>query len=173
MKSEWLWDSKLTERQAARILKDGRDPRFLMLAEKLIGRLSPPKKVFAFLDKGTFCQNWAKIKKRLRTDAWMQDKVVFWQVIYEATLEELKNQGFKLRKREEKSISEVQRAVAAQIKEWRLGKGLTQKQFAAKLNVIQPYISRLEKGTENVSLETLEKISKVLGCQVKIKFSKK
>ncbi len=173
MKSEWLWDSKLTERQAAGILKDSRDPRFLMVAEKLIGRLSPPKKVFAFLDKETFCQNWAKIKKRLRTDAWMQDKVIFWQIIYEAILEELKKQGFQLRKKEEKSGSETQRVVADQIKEWRLSKGLTQKQFASKLNVIQPYISRLEKGTENVSLETLEKISKVFGCQVEIKFSRK
>ena len=63
MKSEWLWDSKLTERQAGEILKDSGDPRFLMVAEKLVGRLSPPKKVFTFLDKEAF----VKIGEKLRS----------------------------------------------------------------------------------------------------------
>ena len=103
----------------------------------------------------------------------MQDKVIFWQIVYDATLEELRKQGFKLKKREAKPVSQTQRVVANQIKEWRLDKGFTQKQLAVKLNVIQPYISRLENGSENVSLETLEKISKVLGCKLEVKLSRK
>ena len=44
-----------------------------------------------------------------------------------------------------------------------------QKQVAQKLGVIQPYISRIENGYENMSLEILEKISRVLKAHVSVK----
>jgi len=171
MKSEWLWDSKLTERKAAQILKDPKDPRFLLVAEKLIGRLSPPKKIFQFLDKKFFCQNWFRIKKRLKQDAWMEEKVIFWQMIYESLLKELKAQGFKIRTSASSLPNETQQAVARQIRQIREQKKYTQSQLAQKLGVIQPYISRIESGRENCSVETLREVAKALGKKLTIKFT--
>lgn len=170
MKSEWLWDSRFTERQAARILKDPGNPHFPSVAEKLLGRISPSKKAFLFLDKEIFCRQWPRIKKRLRQDAWMQDKVTFWQMVYESIHKELKAQGIKLREPVPAKPNEVQQAIAEQIKKSRGQKNYTQSQLARKLGVIQPYVSRLEHGRENYSVQTLREIAKALNKKLIIKF---
>lgn len=171
MKSEWLWDSRFTERQAARILKDPTNPHFPSIAEKLLGRISPSKKAFLFLDKESFCRHWPRIKKRLKQDAWMRDKVTFWQMVYESLHKELKAQGIKLREPVFTKPNEVQRAIAEQIKKLRGQKNYTQNQLAHKLGVIQPYVSRIEKGRENYSIQTLRGIAKALDKKLVVKFS--
>ncbi len=48
---------------------------------------------------------------------------------------------------------------------------LTQKAFARKLGLSHATLSRLEGGTQNVTLATLERISKRLRCDVGALFS--
>jgi transcriptional regulator with XRE-family HTH domain len=43
---------------------------------------------------------------------------------------------------------------------------MTQKQLAEKMNCSQQYISKILKGKENLSLETLSKIEDALGIQI-------
>lgn len=43
---------------------------------------------------------------------------------------------------------------------------ITQKQLAEKMNCSQQYISKILKGKENLSLETLTKIEKALDIQI-------
>ena len=45
-------------------------------------------------------------------------------------------------------------------------KALTQKQLAERMNCSQQYISKILKGKENLSLETLTKIENALDIQI-------
>ena len=45
-------------------------------------------------------------------------------------------------------------------------KGMTQKEFAEKAGCSQQYISRILKGRENLSLETISKIETALGTSL-------
>ena len=45
-------------------------------------------------------------------------------------------------------------------------KGLTQKEFAQRVGCSQQYISRILKGKENLSLETISKIEAALGASI-------
>ena len=44
--------------------------------------------------------------------------------------------------------------------------GLTQKTVAEKMGCSQQYISRVLKGTENLSIETISKIESALGLRI-------
>ena len=44
--------------------------------------------------------------------------------------------------------------------------GLTQKTVAEKMGCSQQYISRVLKGTENLSIETISKIESALGLKI-------
>lgn len=48
--------------------------------------------------------------------------------------------------------------------------GLTQAQVAERLGVTQPAVARIESG-KNVSLKTLRRYAKALGCTVKIELA--
>lgn len=54
--------------------------------------------------------------------------------------------------------------------ETRIDKGLTQKQLARKLLTKQPSIARWESGSQVPSIKTLEKLAKVAGKKLTIKF---
>ena len=49
-------------------------------------------------------------------------------------------------------------------------KKFTQSQLAKKINVKREYISRIESGEQNVTLETLIKIASAVGKEFKFKF---
>lgn len=52
----------------------------------------------------------------------------------------------------------------------RLQAGLTQSELAERMGTKQPYIARLETGTNNPSFKTLERIAEATGLQLKISF---
>lgn len=161
MKINWLWDSRLGENKAREILKDGNHPKFDIYAEKLFSRVNDPKVAFGIVDKVTFCKKWPGIKKRMRKDRWLKDRVVFWQTIYEHILEGLKEQGIKIRQSQEVKIPPERMKLAQEIKDIRVKSGYTQRDIAKKLGVIQQYISKIENGYENFSVDTLKRIADV------------
>ena len=161
MKINWLWDSRLGESKAREILKDENHPKFDIYAEKLFSRVNNPKVVFSIVDKLTFCKKWPGIKKRMRKDRWLRDRVVFWQTIYERILEVLKEQGIKIREPREVKIPPERMRLAQEIKDIRVKLGYTQRDIAKKLGVMQQYISKIENGYENFSVDTLKRIADV------------
>jgi len=163
MRVNWLWDSRLGEGKVREILKDAGHPRFDIYAEKLFSRVNDPKVAFDIVDKVTFCKKWPGIKKRMRKDRWLKDRVGFWQTIYECILEGLKEQGVKIREPREVEISAERIKLAREIKDIRVELGYTQKDMAKKLGVIQQYISKIENGYENFSVDTLKRIADVFG----------
>ncbi len=161
MKINWLWDSSLREGKVKKILKDENHPKFDIYAEKLFSRVSNPKMAFGIVDKVTFCKKWPSIKKRMRKDRWLRDRIVFWQTIYERILEGLKEQGIKIRQSQEVKISPERMKLAQEIRDIRVRLGYTQRNMARKLGVIQQYISKIENGHENFSVDTLKRIADV------------
>lgn len=171
VKINWLWDSRLEEGKVKKILKDTTHPKFDIYAEKLFSRVSDPKMIFNIVDKVIFCRKWPCIKKRMQKDRWLKERVVFWQTIYECALEQLKEQGIKVRKCQERDIPQERMKVAQQIRDIREKLGYTQKDMAKKLGVIQQYISKIENGHENFSIDTARRIADVLGKSLIVKFN--
>jgi len=171
VKINWLWDSRTKESKVREILKDGNHPKFDIYAEKLFSRVNDPKMVFDIVDKVTFCKKWPGIKKRMRKDRWLTERVGFWQAIYERVLEGLKEQGVKIREPREVEISAERIKLAREIKDIRVELGYTQKDMAKKLGVIQQYISKIENGYENFSVDTLKRIADVFDRKLVIGLS--
>lgn len=166
MKINWLWDSRVSEKEVKKILKDESHSKFDMYAEKLLSRVNEPKVVFAIIDKESFCRRWPYIKKRIKKDLWAKERVVFWQTMYERIYETLKKQGIKVRQPLALEGSPERMKLAQQIRDIRMKVGYTQNEMAKRLGVIQQYISKIETGHENVSIDTLRRIADVLGKQV-------
>jgi len=158
MKINWLWDSRLSEAEVRKILKDEKHPKFDIYAEKLFSRMSDPRTAFGIVDKTVFCRKWPAIKKRMRRDQWLKDRVAFWQTIYERVHEKLKEEGIRIREPHKERIPAERMRLARQIKHIRIKLGYTQKDIAKKLGVIQQYISKIENGHENLSVDTLKRI---------------
>ena len=163
MKINWLWDSRLTEHQAERILRDEKDPRFDIYAEKLLSRTSDPSLVLELMEETVFCHCWPRLKTRMQKDRWLGERIIFWQTIYERVRERLKVQGVKMRAASKIQIPSVRMDVARQIHALREKMGYTQREMAKKLGVIQQYVSRVERGGENFSVDALKRIADVFG----------
>ncbi|MBU1122461.1 MAG: helix-turn-helix transcriptional regulator [Candidatus Omnitrophota bacterium] len=169
MKTNWLWDSQISDNEAKGILKDISHPKFDIYAEKLLSRTNDPKFVFSMIDKITFCKKWPTIKKRIIKDHWLKDKVIFWQTIYTRVKEQLKAEGIKIRISREVKIPSERMEIAKQIKKIRVNKGYSQKDMASRLHVIQQYISKIENGRENLSIDSLVQIANILGRKISIR----
>ena len=161
VKINWLWDTMLDEKEVRKILKDAGHPKFDIYAERLLSRVSDPKMVFSILHEVDFCRKWPTIKRRIQKDQWLKDRVVFWQTIYERTCERLREQGVRIRETQDANIPPERIKVAHEIRNIRIKLGYTQKEIAKKLGVIQQYISKIENGHENVSVDTLKRIADV------------
>ena len=169
MNKGWLWDRRISEREAKKILANSQHPHFIPLASLLLSRKNLPREVLkGYLSPENFCNFWPQIKKRMRLDSWNEPRIESWQAIYEKVLERLKIKGFSL-KRRVTSPDKFCQKIGGQIKALRLKKGMTQKDLAEKLHISQQIISRIEKGRQNVSLDTLKKITTKLGGKVEIK----
>lgn len=58
------------------------------------------------------------------------------------------------------------RLIGLRIKELRKNKGLSQEELAEKADTSPNYLSRMERGTENPTLEMLIKLSRSLGVEM-------
>ena len=61
-------------------------------------------------------------------------------------------------------------AFGATIRRLRLEKDLTQRELAERSGLDVSYISGIERGCRNVSLKSLEKVAKGLGCPISMTF---
>lgn len=169
IKINWLWDSLLSEEEAQSILKDEKNPKFDLYAEKLLSRVSDPAFVFNLMDKVLFCKRWPIIKRSMGKDQWLKTRVVFWQTIYERLHERFRGQGIRIRNPQEIRIPRQRLVLATQIRKVRVKLGYTQRDIAKKLGVIQQYVSKIESGRENVSFDVLKRIADALGKELVVR----
>lgn len=155
MKIHWLWDTRLSEARVKNILRNENDPRFYIYAEKLFARVVNPKVAFKYVPKEIFYHQWPVIKQRIEKDKWAKGKVDFWENVYEGLTH----------------ISPERIDIALQIKKMRIKMGYTQAEMAKRLNVIQQYVSRLETGHENLTIDTLKRIANIFNKQLSIRLN--
>lgn len=80
--------------------------------------------------------------------------------------ESLKNPAF----RKEWEASEVEYQLSRQIISERLHHKMSQKDLAKKANTTQAVISRIERMTENVSVELLKRIAEAFNTRLQMRF---
>lgn len=164
MPKSWQWDVGRSDGEIRRILKDPAHPSFLHYAALLLARNNVPKEVFGgYLDQRDFCLQWQKIKRQMRKDKSNLGRVQFWEEIYRHLKESLKKKGLVLRQPSRSSVpGSLRSKVGRRLLEIRRSQKLTQKKVARGAGLTQQFVSKIEKGTENVSLDTLERIQKFL-----------
>ena len=174
VKHDWLWDRKISAKQARLILNKPENKHFLVLASLLLSRKNTPKEVFQdYLKPLDFLQNWHRIKRQMRKDSWSNPRIEFWQAIYEKLKEKYKKKGVFIDKNNiiQRPHNEFCKLVAGKIKLIRKQKGLTQRDLAKRLKVSQQIISRIETGRVNISLLTLKNIVDNLGAKLHLELA--
>jgi DNA-binding XRE family transcriptional regulator len=168
--TNWLWDKNMSEEQAIIILKDEKHPDFFRIAATLLSRNNSAREVFAkYLDSLEFYKNWLAIKREMRKDNWNLPRIEYWQAIHEKVKEKYPN--IPLRK-EKSEMSKLSKIIGTKLKEEREKNKLTQVQFAKKMEISQQMLSRIEKGQENISINSLQKVASRLGLKVNIALTK-
>lgn len=61
---------------------------------------------------------------------------------------------------------DINKFFGKKISELRKGKGYSQEKLALEANIDRTYISDIEKGNRNISLEILDKLSKTLNIHI-------
>jgi len=169
MKNNWLWDRKISDSRARKILKDPKQKNFILLAALLLSRKNEPKDVFKkYMNPLLFCRQWAVIKRRMRKDKWSEPRITFWQAIYEALLNKYRKQGVAFRREVPFVKNPLCEKIGKELRNIRKRQGLSQGELAKKMDVSQQLISRIEKGKENISLSTLNDVSGALGQKIQI-----
>ena len=165
-----FWDKNYSNEQARRMLKSESDPRFVDVAAALLSRTNASRVVFSrFLTKAAFCGNWRRIKRKMRENKWNDDKILFWEAIYEVVREDLakKHVVFPNEKRESLVDPELKQ-IAETIRLRRKTSGLSQADLSMKTGLSQQAISFAENGYANISIKTLKKLASALKLEFKL-----
>ena len=85
-----FWDKKASLEEIRSILRDESHKKFVFFAALLLSRTTDIKGVFStYLDKFAFCNNWRKIKRKMRKDNWKSPNIHFWDEVYNVFVEEM------------------------------------------------------------------------------------
>lgn len=162
-----FWDRKITIDQVKDILKDPDHSQFIEVTALLLSRTNEIKKVFSeFLDKRVFCENWRRIKAKMRKNKWSDERIILWDEVYKVLSKDL---GIKESRKETTHRHFETYRVGKAIKEGRAKRGWNQKELARRAGVSQQLISFMERGSLNFSFETLMKVTSVLDLRFMIK----
>lgn len=66
--------------------------------------------------------------------------------------------------------ADIELRVALEITKAREAKKMSQRELAAALKTKQQTVSRIERGAQNVTIETLDRIARVLGRDLQVRF---
>ncbi len=164
MPKGWQWDVARSDREIRQILGNPAHPSFIHYAALLLIRSNVPKEVFGgYLKKEDFCRHWQGIKQRMRKDRSAHGRIQFWEEIYRHLRDEFKKKGVALRRPSRPAVSDSLRwKIGRRIREIRSLRKMSQAELAHGAGLTQQFVSKIEKGTENISLDTLERIQKFL-----------
>jgi DNA-binding XRE family transcriptional regulator len=165
---KYFWSlNKKALKEVKKILKDPEHPKFISYAFTLLSQCDVPKEVFSVIKKEHFIEQWPKIKKYWDKTGEAVDFKTWWDTIYYTLLQKRRIQK-KIETKPMTTLIEIGRL----IKKARIQKGWSQKDLAEHSGLKQPHISLIEKGKENLTIETLAKIAKVLDIdKIELKFS--
>lgn len=162
MSHAWRWDARRSDKEIRIILTNPQHPSFFHYASLLLARTNVPKYIFKeYLSKQIFCLHWPTLKRRMRKDRLNQERIQFWEEIYRHLKEDMKAKGIRLRQPLRlPSQNSLREKIGKRIREVRRSKNMTQANVAQGAGLTQQFLSKIEQGTENISLDTLERIQK-------------
>jgi len=167
-----FWDKKYSKSKIVRILQNTANPRFIEFAALLLSRTNEPKMVFStYLSKADFCNNWRKIKLRMRKNRWNDNRTIFWDEIYKVVRQSISPNKLIKEPSRELAVDPEIRDLCAKLRLARKDAGMTQGELAKKSRLSQQAISFVEQGYTNVSLGTLKKITDALGLKIALEES--
>ena len=166
MAANIFWDRKITKEEVQKILKDESNPRFVEYAALVLSREGRPKDVFDdYLTKMVFIKNWRKIKIRMRKDKWNDNRIAFWDEIYNFLSRGVDKKALKEKRM---PVAEEAKRIGEIIKQARKNKEWNQKDLAIKAGISQQSVSFAENGYLNISLMTLKSILDALNLKLSI-----
>lgn len=162
MSKGWQWDVGRPDEKIRVILKNPHHPSFIHYASLLLARTNTPKMVFEeYLEKPVFCLQWSAIKRHMRKDRLNHERIQFWEQIYRHLKEAMTARGIKLRQSSIPPAEDSLRVkIGKRIQSLRKSKNLTQADVAQGAGLTQQFLSKIERGSENISLDTLERLQK-------------
>jgi DNA-binding XRE family transcriptional regulator len=167
--TEIFWDKKFGREEARQVLKDESNPRFIEFAALLLSRTNQPKVVFEnYLDKAAFCNNWRRIKLRMRKDKWGDSRILFWDEVYRVVRRTIDKKELRTAFERNVTIDPDIRKLCEQIRETRKQQGMSQTDLAQKSGLSQQTISFVEQGYVNISIKTLKKIVDALRLKISL-----
>lgn len=164
--SKYFWGlNKQALNETERILKNPGHPKFASRLVILLSRCDQPKELFSLIAKNEFIEVWPRVKSYWAKIEPRSDFRAWWETIYEQLL-----QKYKLRQKKPRGGSPTLFSkIGRMVREARVEKGLSQSELAFRIGMKQPDISMIEKGKNNITLETLTRLCKVLEIK-KIEF---
>ena len=143
--------------EIARSLADPAHPLFIQNSVTLLSRCDDPKEAFRIISRELFMEAWPKVRRWWKKSGISPDFLQWWDSVFAG-----------LAKREvpvpRKGSSEFG-AIGRRIREARLNKGWNQKDVAQYAGIAQRFVSEIERGVGNPTIETLLKICRVLGIE--------
>ncbi len=128
--------------------------------------------VFSLVKKEVFCQNWPLIKEEIKKAGnFFPNNMELWKSVYKKTLKELTARGAKIHTFPDIPLTKIRVILANKLREIRIKEGYTQKEAAVLQGVTQKYISKLEMGRINISIDALSNIANMYCRRIEIVFT--
>lgn len=166
---KYFWDMKPEAiDETMEIIENPWHPKFPERMVRLLSRCDEPKEIFSIIDKKDFIDFWPRIRQKWARTNQSPDFRAWWETVYEGLIKKQVVQ-----KTPKGARLEEIRKIGKIIKEAREAKGWSQKELGQRLHMRQPDISAIETGKQNLTIETLIRIGRVLGIkEVTISFVK-
>ncbi|MBU4479398.1 MAG: helix-turn-helix domain-containing protein [Candidatus Omnitrophica bacterium] len=164
-----FWDKNISDSEVRKILKDVTHPRFIYFVAALMSRTNDAKMVFReYLSRRDFVRHWQKIKRKMRQNDWNDSRILYWDEFYAVFRKGLKQNGKNDVKEKRSAINEELEKIGNKIRKARNKKNLTQRELAEKIGLSQQTVSFVERGYNNISFVTLQKITEALELNIYI-----
>lgn len=161
--AKYFWDlNEKALKQTQGILRNNHShPKFIARLVTLLSRCDRPKEVFSLIEEKEFVNIWPKVRVYWRKTQPESDFRDWWETVYEQLFEKNKARIKTAKGRPSLLFSRIGRIIM----QARIENGLSQKDLAVRAGMNQPDISRIEEGRQNVTLETLACLCKVLNIK--------
>ena len=151
------WMNAEAVKETEKIIRNPAHPLFVNRIYEFLSRNDDAKALFRLISRKDFVEQWPKVRLYWNKKSTAPDFKAWWETLYEQIL---KSEHEKTRM--EGGPSKTFEAIARAIRDARIEKGWSQSDFARRVRMNQPNVSKMEKGRMNMTLQTLVRICKVL-----------
>jgi UDP-N-acetylglucosamine 1-carboxyvinyltransferase len=160
--AKYFWSlNRAALREVEFTIKNPAHRRFPERMVTFLSRCNKPKELFSLISRQQFIESWPRIKTYWKKSARQSDFRSWWQTVYEQILEDYRARQI----RPKGSPATAFIKIGKIIKEARIKKALSQNELAGKAMMKQPDISMIEEGKQNITIDTLIRLCRILGIK--------